>query len=88
LGVVFSAAESVATPGTALFSVLVEEQPEITKVRAAASANRVCVFKAILPWSVCEATGAQKRMKRIVCHLVRIVAITEVWKRFYLDRSP
>ena len=46
---VFSAAESVAYPGAELFGVLVEEQPAIANIRAAASVNRVWFFKATLP---------------------------------------
>jgi hypothetical protein len=49
LGVVFSAAESVASPGAALFSVMPEEQPAITNIRVVAIASRVWFFKPILP---------------------------------------
>jgi hypothetical protein len=47
-GVVCSADESVASPA-GFWLLGVAEQPAITKVRAPANANRVRLFKAILP---------------------------------------
>jgi hypothetical protein len=52
LGVVCSAAESVAAPGAALFSVLVEEQPAVTNIKAADRANPIIFFKSIPPMSL------------------------------------